>query len=259
MLAARRALAATILAVIAGVLVWLFLPPKYVDWERLQTGVAIRTPPGEGPFPFVLMLHGCGGQRPFLMRYEDAALTAGVAAVSLDSFAPRGMSRAQALLSVCLGARLRGGARAHDIDLVLDNLRDTRLDMGNFALAGWSHGAWSVAEQLTDEPEARGVKGAFLVYPYCRFPSRWPGRTPPDGVRVLAVVPDRDVVGDTPACRRALTRTGAEIVTIEDATHAFEDDYPRFFPYRHNADGFTLSVRTFEAFLRDTLNPGPVT
>lgn len=256
MRAFRLALAALIVTALAGMLVWLSLPPKYVGWERLRTGVTVHVPPGEGPFPVAILLHGCGGVRPFQDAYIQAALDAGAAAVAVDSFAPRGMSRTQAILSVCLGARLRGGARARDIDLALDNLSDPRLDMNRVALAGWSHGAWSVAETLTDGPEERGVRSAFLVYPYCRFPARWPGRRPPDGVRVVAVVPDQDVVGDAPACRAALARSGAEVVRIEDATHAFEDQYPPLFPYRHNAEAFEANAQRFEEFLRATLTGG---
>ncbi len=256
MRAFRLALAALIVTALAAGAVWLSLPPKYVGWDRLQTGVEVRAPQGAGPFPAVIMLHGCGGRRPFLDTYAEAAVEAGAAAVILDSFAPRGMSRAQAVLSVCLGTRLRGGARARDIDLVLDNLDDTRLDMGRVALAGWSHGAWSIAELLTRAPAERGVRSAFLVYPYCRFPARWPGREPAEGVTVMAVVPDLDAVGDSEACRAALTRAGAEVVRVEDATHAFEEDYTIPFPFRHNADAFAANAARFGDFLRATLT-GP--
>jgi dienelactone hydrolase len=249
----RLFLAGLIVTALAAVGAWLVAPPDNVGWDRLQTGVTIRTPPGDGPFPVAVLLHGCGGVRPFLERYADAAVEAGAAAVILDSLEPRGIGRARAVLSICIGADLRGGARARDVELLLENLRDPRLDMDRVALAGWSHGAWSVAELLTQEPAERGVRSAFLVYPYCRFPARWPGRAPAEGVEILAIVPDLDAGGSAESCRNALTRSGAEIVRVENATHAFEEDYALPFPFRHNAEAFEENADRFRDFLRRTL------
>lgn len=249
----RLFLAGLIVAVIVAGGAWLAAPPKFVDWDRLRTGVTVHVPPGGGPFPVAVLLHGCGGIRPFQDAYVQAALEAGAAAVVVDSFAPRGMGRTRAILSVCLGTKLRGGARARDIELVLENLDDPRLDMSRISLAGWSHGAWSVAELLTEAPEERGVRSAFLVYPYCRFPARWPGRQAPEDVTIMAIVPDQDVVGDAPACRRALARSGADVIRVENATHAFEDEYPPWFPYRHNGEAFAANAARFRDFVRATL------
>lgn len=253
MRAFRLFLAALIVTVLAAGAVWLALPPKYIDWERLRGGVTVHVPAGEGAFPVAVLLHGCGGIRDFQDDYVEAALEAGAAAVVVDSFAPRGIGRARAILSVCIGTKLRGGARARDLTLVLENLEDPRLDMGRIALAGWSHGAWSVAELLTEAPAERGVRSAFLVYPYCRFPARWPGRAAPENVVIMAIVPDQDLVGDAPACRAALARTGADIIRVENATHAFEDQYPPWFPYRHDAEAFAANAARFRDFLRATL------
>lgn len=258
MLLFRRALAVLIVAALIGAAAWVIAPPRTVDWDRLEPGVRIYLPPGDGPFPVAILLHGCGGQRPFLDKYVDAALEAGAAAVTVDSFGPRGIGRARASATVCTGMRLRGDSRTSDVTLTLENLADDpelgpRLDMSRVALAGWSHGAWTVAELLTEAPAERGVRSAFLVYPYCRFPARWPGRAAPKDVTILAVVPDLDAVGDAPACRAALERTGADIVRIEGATHAFEEDYAIGFPFRHHAEAFAENQTRFRDFLADTL------
>src|SRR5690606_30611938 len=106
MRAFRLALAGLIVAVIIGGGAWLAAPPDRVPWERLRTGITVHVPPGAGPFPVAVLLHGCGGVRPFQEAYVEAALEAGAAAVVLDSFAPRGFGRVRAILAVCIGADL---------------------------------------------------------------------------------------------------------------------------------------------------------
>lgn len=59
-----------------------------------QLSAELFKPKGEGPFPAVLMLHGCSGIAPFADRYrqwgEDFRHW-GYAALMLDSFSPRGL------------------------------------------------------------------------------------------------------------------------------------------------------------------------
>lgn len=255
----RLFLAALIVSAIAGGGLWLMLPqPGAVEWEQLRTGVAVTAPPGEGPFPVAVLLHGCGGRERFLERYAQAAAEAGAAAIILDSYGPRGVGRARALAN-CIGFGVLRGARAEDIALLLENLDDPRLDMNRVALAGWSAGAWSVTEYLGREPAPRGVRAAFLVYPHCGRQGRWPASAAPAEVTVMAVVPTRDPPGANPACLTALRRAGADIVMVENATHAFEAKYPPLFPYRHDAEAFAANVQRFTDLLRATLTPVSLT
>src|SRR5690606_41285232 len=64
------------------------------------------------PRPTVLLFHGCGGLRAHLPRYAEAAKATGWRAVIVDSYAPRGWSRAFTLTAVCTGLALRGYERA---------------------------------------------------------------------------------------------------------------------------------------------------
>lgn len=212
--------------------------------ERLAPHFAVTRPEGVGPFPVLFTLHGCGGQRLFQNDVADAAVRAGAAVVQIDSYAPRRISRAAAIATVCTGMRLHGRERAGDLYAAMEwARRQGWADGARFAAIGWSHGGWTVMDALAlrrDEMERAtglsglaaeplaGLAGAMLVYPYASvgsYAGRRPWRFMPK--RTLAIVAERDyIVGPT---RGALERQRAhgaemEIVVFEGATHAFEDD-----------------------------------
>ncbi len=119
-------------------------------WAALAPHAVWRVPDGEGPFPTVLLFHGCGGRRAFLDRYMAAMTRRGLAAVSIDSFAPRRWSRARVLATVCTGLELPGHQRAGDVLASLWGVsRDPRADPTRLALAGWSHGGWAIMDLMT--------------------------------------------------------------------------------------------------------------
>ncbi|MEO6380262.1 MAG: prolyl oligopeptidase family serine peptidase, partial [Caulobacteraceae bacterium] len=116
----------------------------------------IVRPDGPGPLPVVVQLHGCGGIQPMQMRYAETARAAGVAALVVDSLAPRGIGRREAQLTICTGLRLRGAERAVDLLAMLHWLRSQPwADPARIAVAGWSHGAWAIMDAMTGaRPEA---------------------------------------------------------------------------------------------------------
>lgn len=195
----------------------------------------VLLPEGEGPFPVVVQMHGCGGVQPMQQRYAEAALGAGVAVVILDSLKPRGVGRREAQLTVCSGLRLRGAERAEDLRIALDWLAGQPwADAGRIAAAGWSHGAWSIMEALAADDGHAGVKAlklAVLVYPYAgplaRTASQGWGQNRPV---VLACLAGRDAVVGRLAPRRAIARLQAdeldvELIELDEATHCFDDDH----------------------------------
>jgi dienelactone hydrolase len=120
--------------------------------ERLLAHSRLILPKGEAPHPLVLLLHGCGGAQPYLADYAAAAVEAGVAALIVDSFAPRGISRLNAHATVCTGLRLRGVERAMDV----------------FALLAW-------AQTLSASPSPAGAMAAGRPWrPTPARRRRWP-------------------------------------------------------------------------------------
>ena len=239
--------------------------------ELLAKGLTVLRPAGPGPFPVALQFHGCAGSQPFQMSYAEAARKAGIAVVIVDSFKPRGMSRLDGSLFVCTGTVLRGAQRAGDVYAMMHWLKgQSWADAGKVALAGWSHGGWTIMDAFAQgdgaarmtgladaDPALLGaVKAAFLVYPYASFPSLtsargWQGQRP----KVFAVLGGKDAVVGTNGPVKALSRLKADglsvdILTFPDATHAFDDDDANDPRTRYRADLRTTAEGYYVQALR---------
>jgi dienelactone hydrolase len=239
--------------------------------DRLRTGFRITRPRGDGPFPVVVLMHGCGGNKGLQDLYAEVAVATGWAALVLDSYAPREISRAAAYATVCTGLRLQGRERAGDLYAALAWLRaQPWADAGRFAAAGWSHGAWSIMDALASGPDAgrfarieglgpdalAGLAGAFLVYPWSGVGSLTGRRGWAKRVKALMILGGRDSVSGTYLPRRAAERVRAgggaiEVLVFPEATHAFDEAHgvdPRF---RFSPERFAEASALFAAFLAD--------
>ena len=232
---------------------------------RLAEHVQVRVPAGASqPAPAVMLLSGCGGVRPLLDRYAETANQAGWAAIIVDSHEARGIGRMAARLQVCTGLRLRGRERAEDIFAALDLARgDARIDSERLVLAGWSHGGWTVLDAMAavqagtapGEDPWRGVRGAFLVYPYCGALTQADTAPIGDPFAVTMLLVGKDRIADPAACRRLAERRGAqgsniEIVFEPDLTHAFDDAEQPWDPrMAYDQDGARRNLERFDEFL----------
>lgn len=239
-------------------------------------------PQGAGPFPLVLQLHGCGGCKPFQMAYAEGLAASGVAALVLDSFAPRGISTLQAYATVCTGARLRGAERAGDLFAIYAWAKaQPWADPCRIVAAGWSHGAWTVmdalalpperiiaASGLTDAPPEplAGLAGVFLVYPYCGLASlsaRNGWRFTP---KTTAIVAGRDsVVGvQRPmAVLDGLRRRAPDRVDLRlfpEATHSYDEPDTKDLRMRFNPEraAETRALLIAQALSCEALSPKSV-
>jgi dienelactone hydrolase len=238
-----------------------------VTWGTKVAGASkVFKPPGFGPFPVALILHGCGGKTPFLETYAQVAVKAGYAAVVVDSFKPRGMSTLDGKLLVCTGVALQGLKRSADLFAMLAWLETQGwADASRVVLAGWSHGGWTImdgygigvnaarATGLVDaDPHRlrRQVRANLLVYPYASYPSLtssrgWGAGCPP----VYSVIAGKDQVVGWKNPQRALERLkrdGLQVDTLflPDATHAFDDNRANDPRAKYRPDLFD-SVQTY--------------
>jgi dienelactone hydrolase len=177
-------------------------------------------PPGDGPFPAVVMLHGCDGRLP--RAVEDAAgarFTAlGYVLLTVDSFGPRGVKQR------CIGQDGPPVDRVSDAYGALSYLAgQSFIDPDRIAVLGYSQGAMVALSAV----ELGGVGTLFdrhfravvAYYPYC--------------TNALALyAPTVILIGElddwTPArdCSRDMARRSGEgapvkLVVYPDAYHAF--------------------------------------
>lgn len=238
-------------------------------WARLEPHMTMVGPDDDRPRPTVILFHGCGGLRDHLPRYAEAAKAVGWRACIIDSYEPRGMSRAVAMAFVCTGLMLRGGERAGDVLAAIDGLsKRADVDASRLALAGWSHGGWSIMEALSLDPHAHGaagvrdaaacdlsgVKAVWLAYAYVGFAAINRMRAWRHCPKVLAVTARRDhltTVRNAEQVHAMIRDCGAEVETwIADGTHSF-DEPMNAPPMRYDEALATEALRRFTALLED--------
>ena len=184
-------------------------------------------PAGEGPFPTVIALHGCGGlaahSDPVQARYREWAeqlLKDGQAVLLPDSYGSRGV-----------GPQCQVKARRERVEDIIAArqwlVQQPWVMHDRISLLGWANGAsallWAVRPQLPRDGSA-DFRSAIAFYPDCRISSGlgWSTRVP-----TLLLIGAKDDVSSPPACRQmidgargrsALTR----IVVYPSAYHDFD-------------------------------------
>ncbi len=186
----------------------------------------VHRPVGPGPFPAVVILHGCGGRKAWHGgRWGRWLAEQGYLALEVDSLTPRRLeSRA-----VCQGFALWGSTRAVDVWVSLADLRRREdIDPRRLALLGFSHGGWAALDSLAlAEPgQLEGLRAVAVLYPYCgAAASHTAGWSAPLPVMMLLAGADRRV--SRPACEavaRDQKRRGQQIDlhVYAGASHAFD-------------------------------------
>jgi dienelactone hydrolase len=196
----------------------------------------IYRPRGEGPFPAVLLFHGCSGST--LSHEEDWANfynALGIAVFAVDSITPRGLDWQQ----VCDLRILTGRERASDVLASLEYVRELDyIDSQKLALSGFSHGAWTIWEllglagreqnplNLAEWPQRglEGVRATFLFYGPCL--ENWNVPIP-----TIAFLAENDRYIDEQTCidARARNEENSEflsVVIFASATHTFDHARP---------------------------------
>ncbi len=196
------------------------------------------------PMPALILMPGCAG---FSQAHEElwaaAANEAGYLAVVVDSHGARGISREDGLKLVCNGKALLGQERAGDtLAIYAELVKRKDIDTKRIALAGWSHGGWSIMDLMTMDMKkhrpAQLLKGEaidvpsfssiVMFYPYCGVAAHsqtkmWTG-TPP----VLTFFASEDTFVNNSECAKVFAKLRKQGVEIKTKTyagldHSFED------------------------------------
>ena len=175
-------------------------------------------PDGPGPFPAVVMMHGCAGIHPTHARWAELLNEAGYVTLVLDSFRPR------SIFNVC--------AKAPDLDLPLKRVFDAYgalaylqaqpyVDPDRIGLIGWSHGGVAALEAVHDEaitaPLPQRFKAAIAFYPLCPTYHRYQ-------LPLLILIGEADDWTPAKLCRVLQARNGSslDLMVYPDAYHSFD-------------------------------------
>jgi dienelactone hydrolase len=189
-------------------------------------------PRGDGPFPAIVLLHGCSGMytasgdvTPSHRRWAELLADDGYVALLVDSFNPRGHR------SICVQQKrtiLESRERVEDAYAAARWLTaQPYVAAGRIGLLGWSNGGtgtlYSMRSASRMEPAFRG---AVAFYPGCRTLSRSaPAYRPYAPLLILIGEADDWTLAEP--CKELSSITGNEgavvnIVTYPGAHHSFD-------------------------------------
>jgi dienelactone hydrolase len=190
-------------------------------------------PDGDGPFPTVIALHGCGGlggrSEPVQPRYRDWAellLKAGDAVLLPDSYGSRELGPQCRVKQRPVRAN-----RERVADIMASRqwlVQQPWAARDRISLLGWANGAsallWAVRPQLSSRIAEPDFRSAIAFYPDCRIASGlgWSTRVP-----TLLLIGAKDDVSSPPACRQMIDGARgrsalARIVVYPSAFHDFD-------------------------------------
>jgi len=127
----------------------------------------LTKPPGKGPFPAIVLLHGCSGMKNREGLWVERLKDLGYVALQVDSFTPRGHK------SICgYSHTIHPDTRARDAYDASSYLGGLPfVDRNRIALMGWSHGGWTTLHAIQGKNRIHGLgddfRAAVAFYPYC--------------------------------------------------------------------------------------------
>ena len=229
-------------------------------------GAELLTPKGSGPYPAVILLHGCGGVTPNVPAWAQWLQSEGYAALVLDSFGGRNIR------NLCAGsAQLTGSMRAADVFAAAAQLKTIgSIDPNRIAAMGFSHGGWTIMgawRSSTGHPEQK-IRAMIAFYPGgCTGGLAAPGAPP-----LLMLVGGRDDWTPAEPCEQlaeAAKQAGRPVTLVlyPDAYHHFDGADLRkqvYVPVARGGKGATMaynakahedSEKQVKRFLEANLTP----
>jgi dienelactone hydrolase len=240
--------------------------------ELVLTGKLFK-PQGNGPFPAVILMHGCNGVAQSYISWAEKINSWGYVALVLDSFAPRGHGNiCENLNAVKFYTRVQD---AYDSKAYLSDL--PFVNRKRIGVMGWSHGGNSTLASvsqlnlmsmfsiqgggskfpvLSNYLEKTGpFQAAIAFYPWC-------GGSVDDTVSpLLILIGDKDTWTAAGFCENAmpLEKPKNEIIlkVYPNATHAFDIEMPDRVMYTHkmayDPKATTDATERVRAFLKKYL------
>ena len=177
---------------------------------------AIDKPDGAGPFPAVVLMHGCGGVQPGNTIWAHDLHDWGYVTIQVDSFSYRGVR------DICSNTRkVPVSERTADAYTALQHLRSLPyVAKDRVAIMGWSHGGMVVLSALYERnrPAGGGFKTGVAMYPWCDYR--------PFYAPLLIVIGSADDWTPAERCETFRGVEGVELQVYEGAYHSFDNPGP---------------------------------
>jgi dienelactone hydrolase len=120
-------------------------------------GLLVR-PEGEGPFPAVVLLHGCDSIQPFQEQWAKDLASWGYVALLVDSHGPRGIG------DDCARWPPTAGTRTDDAFGTLAYLRGlTFVDAARVGVVGWNTGGRTAILVVDEKGPQQGLEAVFAA------------------------------------------------------------------------------------------------
>ena len=223
-------------------------PPPGMDQLILKANLV--KPEGDGPFPAVIMMHGCSGDTPYLDAWEKRLVQWGYVVLRVDGLTPR---KQQTFCDDPGDAVIPRAQDAYDAKAYL--MGHPFVDKQKIGLIGWSQGATSALYAVNDSTSITDRKTPFQCavsfYPYCTGISHL-------NAPLLVLVGEKDIWCPSEYCKDLATSNKSpfeiELKIYENATHCFDWEGPdrvyngQTMKYNPEAAGDAFSrVQTFLA------------
>lgn len=177
----------------------------------------LSRPAGAGPFPAVVLMHGCSGPRPWGRMWSERLVRWGYVVLRPDSFGRRAIRN-------CAGGNATIDVRATDARRARAYLEALRfVDRRRIAVMGMGHGATAalIAVGGASRSPRQEFGAAIALYPRC-YQARERVLVAP----TLVLIGDEDHLSPAASCTDLGTRGGAyhalDVVVYPGATHAFD-------------------------------------
>jgi len=179
-------------------------------------------PPGDGPFPAIVHLHGCGGLTATRLNDANQFRRWGYVTLMVDSFTTRGIK------DDCLGEHMISrDADAFGALVYLASL--SFVDANRIVVVGYAQGGEAALQLASDQPakifdvpDKLKFKAAVAYYPSCgaAFDRL--------AIPTLVLIGGRDDWALAASCERLLRRFDAsgaslKVTVFPDAYHSFDD------------------------------------